>query len=158
MRVCSTHVSAAFGLARCREAMNQPTEAVDALNMVPSTSAAHYDAQVAAARALISGGGATGPTLENLTSASEAIERLQLDAAERAELSADVYEKALAGLTSGQISPSDGRALMGSKLTIRELRRGLEKTYRSRARFATTAAERSEFVDKANRARPRTLF
>ena len=154
----STHVSAAFGLARCREAMNQPTEAVDALNMVPSTSAAHYDAQVAAARALISGGGATGPTLENLTSASEAIERLQLDAAERAELSADVYEKALAGLTSGQISPSEGRALMGSKLTIRELRRGLEKTYRSRARFATTAAERSEFVDKANRARPRTLF
>ncbi len=154
----STYVSAAFGLARCHKLMNQPTAAVETLNLVPSSSAAHYDAQVAAARALIAGDGSAGPSLDDLTNASEAIGRLQLDAAERAALSADVYERALAGLTSGQISPSNTHPLMGSKLTIRDLKRGLEQTYRTQARFASTVEKRSEFVDKANRARPRTLF
>lgn len=154
----STFVSAAFGLARCRVKLNDPAGAVEALNRIPSTSAAHYDAQVAAARALISGGGTTAPSLEDLTEASRTIERLQLDASERAQLSADIYERVLAGFNSGQIPADSAHGLLGSKLTPREIRRGLEKTYRIRARLAATAGERELFVDKANRARPRTLF
>ncbi len=158
MTTDSTFVSAAFGLARCRAKLNQPADAVAALNSVPTTSAAHYDAQVAAARALISGGSAATPSLGDLSQASAVIERLQLDAAERAELSADVYQQVLEGIESGQIQPDANKGVLGSKLTLREIKKGLEQTYRTRARFATNATERAMYVDRANKARPRTLF
>jgi serine/threonine-protein kinase PknG len=39
-----------------------------------------------------------------------------------------------------------------------ELREGLESTFRQLARLATTTGERHDLVDRANRARRRTLL
>ncbi len=156
-RVDASHVSAAFGLARCRRAMNDPDGVVDAFGLVPPSSAAHYDAQVAAARALVGGGSAGAPTLVDLTAAAETIDRLQLDAEERTRLSAEVYERALAGLQEGRIQEGSV-VLIDRPLTERSIREGLEQTYREQARMSTDDDERVRLVDAANHVRPRTLF
>ena len=153
----SAFVSAAFGMARCNWQLSNPDGVVASFNRVPTSSAAHYDAQVAAARALVAGGPSGEPSLDDLASASATIERLQLDAAERAALSADIFERALAGVETGRI-PANAGAMLGRDLTERSLREGLEHTYRVQARLAPTAEERVRLVDKANLVRPRSLF
>ena len=51
----------------------------------------------------------------------------------------------------------DGRAnLLGCRFLERDLRFGVERSYRELARWAGTTAERVELVDRANRVRPRT--
>jgi serine/threonine-protein kinase PknG len=153
----SSFVSAAFGMARCNWQLRDHNGMVAAFNRVPTSSAAHYDAQVAAARALVHGGPGDDPDLDDLTAASDTIERLQLDAAERAGLSADIFERALAGLQGGRISPN-GQQMLGRDLNEKSLREGLEKTYRTLARLAGTREERIRLVDKANAVRPRSWF
>jgi serine/threonine-protein kinase PknG len=152
----SSYVSAAFGLARCRQHAGDSAAVVEAFNRVPPSSAAHYDAQVASARALVSGGPSGKPSVADLQAASATIERLQLDAAERAALSADVYERALAGVLDGSIAV-DSSTMLGQELNERELRLGLEQTYRAQARLAVTDARRIALIDKANEVRPRSL-
>ncbi|MCP4227322.1 MAG: protein kinase, partial [Actinomycetia bacterium] len=107
----ASYVSAAFGLARCEHHQGDAEGVVDAFGRVPASSAAHYDAQVATARALVSGGPSGQPSVAELQAASATIERLQLDVAERALLSADVYERALAGVKSGTIPPGSSTML-----------------------------------------------
>jgi serine/threonine-protein kinase PknG len=152
-----SYVSAAFGLARCHAAMGDSKAVVEALGRVPPSSAAHYDAQVAIARALVAGGPSKLPTVDELQMASATIERLQLDAAERAALSADVYERALAGVRDGSIA-ADSSTMLGRELNERSLQLGLEHTYRTQARLAPSPAERIRLVDLANAVRPRSLF
>ncbi len=153
--VDNSFVSAAFGLARCRRALDDKAGAVSALGRVPVSSAAHYDAQVATARALVSGGSGGAPTAAELGEAAVTIERLQLDASERAALSADVFERALEGVQSGQIA--SGSKILGFDLDEVSLRRALESTYRTQARLSASDADRIRLVDRANRVRPRTL-
>ncbi len=153
----SSFVSAAFGLARCNWQLSNPDGVVAAFNRVPTSSAAHYDAQVAAARALVAGGPTGEPSLDDLAAASATIERLQLDAAERAALSADIFERALAGVQDGRIDADSGK-MLGQELNERSLREGLEHTYRVQARLAGSDEERIRLVDRANSVRPRSLF
>ncbi len=153
----STYVSAAFGLARCNIARSRVADAVDALGRVPSSSAAHYDAQVAAARTLATGSDQQLPTMAELSEASVIIDRLELDASERASISADIFEQALDGVAAGRFTPADTK-LLGREVNERELRQGLEETYRLRARMAADDAERTALVDKANSVRPWSLF
>ncbi len=153
----SSFVSAAFGLARCNWQLSNHDGVVAALNRVPTSSAAHYDAQVAATRALVSGGPSGEPALEDLESAAATIERLQLDAAERAALSADIFERALTAVQGGRIKAGVG-VMLGRELTEKSLREGLEHTYRIQARLANSDDERIRLVDKANAVRPRSLF
>jgi serine/threonine-protein kinase PknG len=152
----ASYVSAAFGLARCQYQAGNPQAVVEAFNRVPPSSAAHYDAQVASARALVAGGPSGKPSVAELQAASATIERLQLDAAERAALSADVYERALAGVLDGSIA-IDSSTMLGQQLNERDLRIGLEQTYRAQARLAATDAARIALIDKANHVRPRSL-
>lgn len=153
----SSFVSAAFGLARCNWQLSNHEGVVEAFNRVPTSSAAHYDAQVAAARALVAGGPSGEPELEDLEAASATIERLQLDAAERAALSADIFERTLDGLQSGRI-PVDSGAMLGRNMSEKSVREGLEQTYRIQAKLATSDEERIRLVDKANSVRPRSFF
>ncbi len=154
----SSFVSAAFGLARCRLARAKADEAVEALNRVPATSAAYYDAQVAAARTLAGGGFSTRvPAMVELKAASDIVERLQLDATERASLSAEIFEQALVKVGTGTSQGGVSR-LLGRPLTAEELQMGLHDVYREQARLATTAAEREELIDKANQVRPWSWF
>ena len=153
----SGYVSAAFGLARCNIARSRVADAVDAFGRVPSSSAAHYEAQVAAARTLATGSDRQPPTVDDLSQASSIIDRLELDAAERASISADIFEQALDGLVGGRIDASDTK-LLGRDISERELRKGLEETYRFLARLAPDAASRTALVDRANRVRPWSLL
>jgi serine/threonine-protein kinase PknG len=156
--VDSSYVSAAFGLARCRAALGDAKGVVEALDRVPASSAAHYDAQVAIARALVAGGGPQQlPTVDDLQKAAATIERLQLDAAERAALSSSIYERALMGVRDGSI-PAGSDIMLGQELNERSLQLGLEQTYRVQARLAATPADRVRLVDLANAVRPRSLF
>ncbi|MEL6981496.1 MAG: tetratricopeptide repeat protein, partial [Actinomycetota bacterium] len=153
----SSFVSAAFGLARCNWRLDNHEGVVTALHRVPTSSAAHSNAQVAAARALVNGGPDGDPDLGDLRAASDTIERLQLDAAERAALAADIFERALAGVETGRIASGSG-TMLGRTLTEKSLREGLEQTYRTQARLATSPEERVRLVDRANAVRPRSLF
>ncbi len=152
----ASYVSAAFGLARCRRVLGQGDGVVEALDRVPASSAAHYDAQVATVRALVGPEGGQ-VSLDDLKAASAAIERLQLDTAERAALSADVYSRTLDGLAAGAIDRGAG-SVLGVEVDERALREGIEGTYRALARLTDDPARRIELIDRANRVRPRSLF
>ncbi len=153
----NSYVSAAFGLARCNHRLNRTDAVIEALQRVPATSAAHYDAQVTSARILVEGGPTGAPSEEELAAASATVERLQLAAAERAEISADIFERALAGLEDGRISPSD-RLLLEHRLDEQSIRKGLAEAYRLQARLANDPREREQLIDQANSVRPWSLF
>ena len=147
--VDSAWVSAAFGLARCRAAVGDRGGAVDAFRRVPASSATYQDAQMASARALIDG---PDVDVEQLAEAAGVVERLQLDAAERAAVSTEILERALA-------TGSGARAvrLFGHALDDVGLRRGLEQLYREQARLAPDAETKVRLIDQANAIRPRSL-
>ncbi len=152
----NTYVSAAFGLARCRSAQGDRAGALAAYERVPTSSATYFDAQVASARMLIDHRHGA-PAVADLASAAKTVERLQLDAAERTRLSAEILENALA---VNAVTPVDAGTvtLFGAPLDDDKLRRRLEAVYREQARLAETTAERIALVDRANAVRPRTLF
>ena len=151
------YVSAAFGLARVNISRASVPDAVSAFDRVPASSAAHYDAQVAAARTLAAAGDQRVPSMADLAQASSIIDRLELDAVERASISADILAQALDGVLTGRLQSSDTE-LLGRSLTERELREGLEETYRLQARMAPDGPSRTALIDRANRVRPWSLF
>ncbi len=152
----STFVSASFGLARCRARTGDRQGAVDAYQGVPASSATYLDAQVESARALAGAHGSDVPTAVELSNAASTVERLQLDGAERANLAAEILERALEATEAGQLAPDANTMLFGQPLTAKELRRQLERTYREQARIAVDPADKVRFVDKANEIRPRS--
>ncbi len=156
-RTDSSFVSASFGLARCYWELGRPADIVGALERVPSSSAAYYDAQIAAAQAQIYGGPSGDPSIEELESASVIMQRLKLDAAQRANLAADIYKRALSGIQSGRIH-SGQRTLLDAQLDPQSLRQSLSETYREQARLTNDDDERIRLIDAANEIRPRTFI
>jgi serine/threonine-protein kinase PknG len=152
-------VSAAFGLARMYLAQGARVSAIEVLEQVPETSSHHVNAQVAAIKIK------TGANLQvgehDLHDAARRLERLALDAERRTTLSAEVLEAAYGWVRAGRPGAvgvgSDSRAVLGCRLSERELRFGLERCYRALARLASTPEQRHELVDKANAIRPRTV-
>jgi len=154
-----TYVSASFGLARCRAAAGDRPGAVAAYGQVPASSSSYTEAQVASTRTMVLERPATDvPTAEELAGAASTIERLQLDAAERARLATEILEKALHGLETGKLTGRNDVKLFGNALNEGGIRRGLESGYRELARVAPSNAERFALIDRANAVRPRTLF
>nr|WP_107043032.1 serine/threonine-protein kinase [Streptomyces roseoverticillatus] len=159
-----SYVSAAFGLARVRLAGGDRPGAVRALESVPEASIHYTAARVAAVRARLRRRSPQEPLLDDLVAAAGQVERLAdfgLDAVRRERLSAEVLGSALDWVLSG--SPGAGGppaarpgALLGRGLDERELRFGLERSYRVLARLAQRGEERIELVERANRFRPRT--
>ncbi len=156
------YVSAAFGLARVRLAAGDRAAAVRALESVPESSIHYTAAQVAAVRARLRARSAQDPLLDDLTAASGQVERLGalgLDAVRREELATEVLGSALDWVLAGRHGAPSGTvqiALLGSTVEERELRFGLERSYRVLARLAQRGEERIELVERANRFRPRT--
>ncbi|MGH9209088.1 MAG: tetratricopeptide repeat protein [Acidimicrobiales bacterium] len=162
-RADPSYVSGAFGLARVRLGQGDREGAVEALRRVPAASSAHVDAEIAALRALTAAGdgAATPPSPDQLSRASAIFEHLEVPPRRRAALTIEVFEAGLATLkhlagTGGDVSGDAGRVL-DQPLDGRSLRRGLEAAYRQAARHAATDQERIELIDRANRARSRTL-
>lgn len=150
--------TASFGLARCRLATGDRIGAVEAYNRVPEGSSSYLDAQLSAARALIEVDGATAPALSDLSQADAAVGQLKLSGEQRASVTRELFEAALQLLRSGRIRPDPGITLLGEPVTEVRLRLGLERAYRVLARLATTPEERINLIDRANEARPRTLW
>jgi serine/threonine-protein kinase PknG len=148
--------SASFGLARCRMALGDRDGAIDAYERVPESSSGYTDAQTAKLRCLNTANGNGPPTLDDLLAAGSILERLSIDATQRDRLTADLLESALQLTLDGGAPSGGGAKLVGHRLVERELRLGLERSYRALARHAGSRAELIRLVDQANRARPRT--
>src|SRR6202042_2248789 len=99
----------------------------------------------------------TGPgTADDLLVAGSILESLAVRGEQRVRLQAELLEAALALVQRGGAS-DDGRAsLLGYRFLERDLRFGLERSYRELARWAPSSSERIQMVDHANQVRPRT--
>ena len=147
--------AAAFGLGRCRLAAGDRAGALAAYDRIPDSSSAYIEAQTARIRCLATENGGTG-TADELLTAGSILESLAIRGEQRARLRAEVLEAALA-LTARGGAFDDGRAsLLGYRFLERDLRFGVERSYRELARWAASSSERIELVDRANQVRPRT--
>ncbi|MFD8481967.1 tetratricopeptide repeat protein [Kitasatospora sp. NPDC059673] len=157
--VCGTDrsfVGAAFGLARVRLRAGDRPGAVAALESVPESSTHHTAARIGAVRARLRGRAATEPLAAELADSSVQLTALALDARRRAELAAEVLETALEWVLAGATGKPATLTVLGHPAAERELRLALEHSYRVLARLTDRAEKRIEWVERANRARPRT--
>jgi serine/threonine-protein kinase PknG len=148
--------SASFGLARCRLSLGDRAGAIAAYERVPDSSSGYIDAQTARIRCVCAHNDDGGPTLDELLAAGSILETLPVEDEQRDRLTAELLAGALGVTLSGTTVANGRAALLGHGLAERELRLGLERTYRSLARRTASRSERVRLVDEANRARPRT--
>src|SRR4029453_7204120 len=83
--------AAAFGMARIRAARDDVPGAVQALDLVPSTSRSYPEARRLRALQLYE----SGQGLPSLSQAMDSINGVQLDQRERVELTAQILERAI---------------------------------------------------------------
>jgi serine/threonine-protein kinase PknG len=142
---------AAFGMARIRAARGDVSGAVQALDLVPSTSRSYPEARRLRALELYE----SGQGLPALAQAMDSINGVQLDSRERGELTAQILERAIAEVDKNGAKTS---VLVGPYVAEEDtLRDGLEATYRQLAGIETDAGRRYALVDKANAVRRWTL-
>jgi serine/threonine-protein kinase PknG len=79
-----------------------------------------------------------------------------LEGEQRVRLAGELLETALRLAQNGAAPSSRGASLLGHKLVERDLRLGVERSYRTLARGAASRGERIRLVDRANQMRPRT--
>ena len=138
---------ATFGLARCRLAAGERAAALAAYDRVPDSSSAYVEAKTARIRCLVESNGAGAATADDLLVAGSILETLPVRGEQRVRLAADVLESALALVGRGGAF-DDGRAsLLGYRFAERDLRFGVERSYRELARWAPSSAERIALVD-----------
>ncbi|HUO74908.1 MAG TPA: tetratricopeptide repeat protein [Solirubrobacteraceae bacterium] len=150
-RTDSSVTSASFGLARCRLELGDHDGALSAYEQIPDSSSGYLDAQTARIRCL-----AEQPTIDAVIAAGEALQALPIEGEKRDQITAELFEAALGLTLDGQAAGNGGAMLLGRPTSERDLRLGLEHSYRALARRAGTRGERIRLVDQANRARPRT--
>jgi serine/threonine-protein kinase PknG len=114
----------------------------------------YIDAQIAVARARV--GPDTAVDATDIEVAAAIISRLLLDARTRAQMQVEVFERVLHALPAAAPGAMPS-TLFGTPVEERAVRKALERGYRDLARSSATKAERYEYVDKANRVRPRTF-
>ena len=143
--------AAAFGMARIRAARGDVAGAVQALDLVPSTSRSYPEARRLRARRLYE----SGQGLLALAQAMDSISGVRLDSREQSELTAQILERAIAEVDKNG-SKSDVK--IGPYAADDEtLRDGLESTYRQLAGIETDQQRRYTLVDKANAVRRWTV-
>jgi serine/threonine-protein kinase PknG len=166
-RTDPSFTAATFGLARCRLEAGDRAGALAAYDRVPDSSSAYLEAQTARIHRLVAGpyaangtgNGTDGDgnvTVDELLSAGAILASLPIRGGERTRLEAELLEAALALVQRGALV-GDGRSdLLGCRLLERDLRIGVERSYRELARWAANSMERIQLVDRANQVRPRT--
>jgi serine/threonine-protein kinase PknG len=148
--------SASFGLARCRLELGDRAGALTAYGRVPDSSSGYLDAQAARVRCLSAGNGTSDAVLDDLVAAGAILQDLPLEREQRDRLIADVLERALGLTLHGKVPDGAQATVLGHRVAERDLRLGLERSYRALARHALDRMERIRLVDEANRTRPRT--
>ena len=142
---------AAFGMARIRTARGDIDGAVQALDLVPSTSRSFLEARRLRATTLYE----SDRGLPALAGAMDSLRGVSLDPRAQAELTAAILERALATVTR---SGPDTKVKIGPYAAREEsLRDGLESTYRALAGTESDEVRRYALVDKANAVRRWTL-
>jgi serine/threonine-protein kinase PknG len=142
---------AAFGMARIRAARGDVSGAVQALDLVPSTSRSYPEARRLRALELYE----SGQGLPALAQAMDSINGVQLDSRERGELTAQILERAIVEVNKN--GAKTGVRVGAYEAKEDTLRDGLEATYRQLAGIETDAGRRYALVDKANAMRRWTL-
>ena len=149
-------LAAVFGLARTYAAMGRRKDAIEVLSRVPETSSLYQRARVTAMRLMIDARqSAPGP--QDFQAASQSLETISLDAADKYKLQRHLLETAIYQLSQKKLPPSPQVQLAGKPLEERSLRFGLEKCLRELAHL-TEGTDKIKLIDMANRARPRTLY
>ena len=145
---------ALFGRARVATTAGRTTDALAALDQIPSTSRAFGESRRRRATIL-----ATVPderrTLQTLDAAATELDLATVAPRERAALRIDILDAALREVL--EHGPVAGASIGGVAADETSLRTGLEQAYREAASLATERAERVRLVDEANRVRVRTL-
>jgi serine/threonine-protein kinase PknG len=145
---------AAFGLARIRGARGDLDGALAALSMVPSTSRSFVTGRRQRAALLAN----SGRGLPALAEAIDAVDALSIDARDRAELTVDVFSRAVALVTSGAPQAGAGQVrIAGVPSDEKSLRSGLEAAYLDLAGLTEDHEKRIALVDAANQVRPWSL-
>jgi serine/threonine-protein kinase PknG len=155
-RTDPSYTTATFGLARCRLACGDRDGALAAYDRIPESSSSHVEAQTAKIKCLLEDDDRHEPEIAELQAAGASIQALSLDGEQRELLIADLLRSALGLLENERVAEDPELRLAGHPLTERDVRLGLEGTYRSLARITNTANQRIRLVDWANRVRPRT--
>jgi len=148
--------AASFGLARCRLASGDRAGALAAYDRVLDSASAYVEAQTTRIRCLGALDGGVDPTIRDLVAAGSILEGLDVDSEQRAKLTAELLQVALRLTHDGAAAGSGSASLLGCRLEERDLRFGLERSYRTLARRAAARGERIALVDRANQVRPRT--
>ena len=154
-RTDHSYVGAAFGLARVRLAGGDRAGVVAVLDSVPATSSFRIDAQVAAITARVRDLSPAEMIHDELIEAAGRLEALGLGVERRERLAAEVLRATLDWVLDAGGTPAG--TVLGLPLAERELRFGLERSFRALARLAPGPRERVVLVDRANSVRPRTL-
>jgi len=143
--------AAAFGMARIRAGRGDVSGAVQALDLVPSTSRSYPEARRLRALQLYE----SGRGLPALSQAMDSIDGVQLDPRDRGELTAQILERAISEVgKNGATAHAKVGAYEAQEDSLRD---GLEETYRQLAGIETNEARRYALVDKANAVRRWTL-
>ena len=140
----------AFGMARVRQATGNVTGAVDALDLIPTSSRAYAPARQQRGRLLAE----SGQGLPALTEALRSVDGVPIDPTDKAQLKVAVLERALAWVSSPQGGPNKGVILAGHPATVSGVRQGLETAYRQLAAVTPDEGERVALIDRANAVRP----
>ncbi len=155
--VCTTdrsYTTATFGLARCCLAGGDRIGALSAYDCVEETSSTYTDARVAAIHVLAGSDDGHDPEVNDLIAADTILSDLDVEAEQRSRLTMLLLQSALDCDLESPSTPE--LRLAGRALHARDLRAGLEQTYRDLARLAPDASARFALVDAANYVRPRT--
>jgi serine/threonine-protein kinase PknG len=158
-RVDPMLTSAAFGLGRCLQRKGDREGAVAAYHRVLVTSSRYTQAQIAAIQTLIDESmGKVGR--DELDQAAEAVEalRAESDSIDIHKVTADFYRVAIDRLVTGGVKASPRDKILGQPFAVGNLRHQAEHELRACAHLASTRDERIDFVDAANRIRPKTWF
>jgi serine/threonine-protein kinase PknG len=150
-------ISAAFGLARVRLRMGKRADAIRALDEVSPRSSHYAAAQLAAMAVAVRGRPPHLLTEQDLLAADGRLAESRVDGERRTRLAVEVLDAALQWVLAGR-AERPGVRLLGAQLTEEGLRRKLEETYRTLARYAEDTDAKNALVMRANAVRPRTFF
>ncbi|MGB8386243.1 MAG: tetratricopeptide repeat protein, partial [Dermatophilaceae bacterium] len=135
----------AFGMTRIRQARGDVRGAVEALDLVATTSRAYALARQKRAHLLA----ASGEGLPTLAEALSSVSQVPMDPKDRAALRVEVFENALTHVT-GKDGPDKQVRLDGHPGSDHGVRVGLEAALRELARLTPDRGPKTALVDRAN--------
>ena len=142
----------AFGLARIRSARGDLKGALDALNLIPSTSRGYTESRRLRAQHLM----AHGTGLPDLAAALDAVAAAKLDPPTYARYAVEILARALDVVKAS--GDQRGVIIGGRPATDKAIRPQLEQAYRDLAAYESDPGERARLIEQANATRRWSLL